>query len=89
MPEKGNVHGTPLHTTVKIACRTRWEIGYGNSGFSEMDFFSTLPYGWIPHDTPELIRLFLDHLKQMWLESCSTFHTIISNTVCSLHPFIF
>ena len=58
-----------------------------NATFWPMDFYSTLPYGWVPEGGLPLYCLFLDHLKQLWLDLCKEWHAKISSTVCLLFRF--
>jgi hypothetical protein len=45
------------------------------------DHFSTLPYGWIPHDGAEFFALFVCRLKENWLEFCATGQERLSRRV--------
>ena len=82
--------GPHTNTTIEISPHTdkivqiAWKPprAYNESGtFWPMDFYSTLPYGWVPEGSIHLFCLFLDHLKQMWLELCKKWHSIVSGTV--------
>jgi hypothetical protein len=34
------------------------------------DYFSTMPYGWIPDSGIDFFQQFVRHLKERWLELC-------------------
>ncbi|KAK1765215.1 ankyrin repeat-containing domain protein [Phialemonium atrogriseum] len=44
-----------------------------------IEFYSMLPYGWVPSDGTELFGLFLDHLKDRWLGICNMARQCLSN----------
>lgn len=49
-----------------------------------IEFYSMLPYGWVPSDGAELFGLFLDHLKDRWLGICNMARQCLSDRVIRL-----
>lgn len=66
-------HLSARHDSDKIgvAWTVRWQDGGEESErWKSTDFYSTLPYVWVPESGVDLFLRFLAHLKRKWLDLC-------------------
>jgi hypothetical protein len=65
-PESDNEQKVRITWTIK-----QFTNASGEWYWESINYFSTLPYGWIPDDGVDFLKHFILYLEQKWLEICS------------------
>jgi hypothetical protein len=77
----GELPSTSLWSEQAIAWRMLPPKPTDGTCWRPTDYSSTLPSGWMPNDGEDFFALFIDELKERWLEFCSTGQERLSQRV--------